>query len=144
MLNSLIPLRPCVTRFHSAVVHQTLQSWVCEELAGRSGTAALLSTEFNLEERCKQVEPVDQSQNEKHAKTPPAPVSSNPSPSPQQRGVASLTDSPFDASTVDARYVENNTTFNKFFKTNRISKLLLWIIFVGNYGVPFSLLQSFH
>lgn len=41
---------------HSAVL-QTLHNWVSEELAGRSSTAALLSTEGNQEERCKQVEP---------------------------------------------------------------------------------------
>ncbi|XP_067372721.1 CLIP-associating protein 1a isoform X29 [Channa argus] len=38
----------------SSDVRKTLQNWVSEELAGRSSTAALLSTEGNQEERCKQ------------------------------------------------------------------------------------------
>ncbi|CAB1447108.1 unnamed protein product [Pleuronectes platessa] len=38
----------------SSDVRKTLHSWVSEELAGRSSTAALLSTEGNQEERCKQ------------------------------------------------------------------------------------------
>uniref|UniRef100_A0AAV2JYI0 TOG domain-containing protein n=2 Tax=Knipowitschia caucasica TaxID=637954 RepID=A0AAV2JYI0_KNICA len=38
----------------SSDVRKTLQSWVCEELAGRSSAAALLSAECNMEERCKQ------------------------------------------------------------------------------------------
>ncbi|XP_019115947.2 CLIP-associating protein 1a isoform X1 [Larimichthys crocea] len=38
----------------SSDVRKTLHNWVSEELAGRSSTAALLSTEGNQEERCKQ------------------------------------------------------------------------------------------
>ncbi|XP_044072557.1 CLIP-associating protein 1a isoform X8 [Siniperca chuatsi] len=38
----------------SSDVRKTLHIWVSEELAGRSSTAALLSTEGNQEERCKQ------------------------------------------------------------------------------------------
>ncbi|XP_075335035.1 CLIP-associating protein 1a isoform X2 [Odontesthes bonariensis] len=38
----------------SSDVRKTLHNWVSEELAGRSGTAASLSTEGNQEERCKQ------------------------------------------------------------------------------------------
>ncbi|XP_028248785.1 CLIP-associating protein 1a isoform X4 [Parambassis ranga] len=38
----------------SSDVRKTFHNWVSEELAGRSSTAALLSTEGNQEERCKQ------------------------------------------------------------------------------------------
>ncbi|CAK6973606.1 CLIP-associating protein 1 isoform X9 [Scomber scombrus] len=38
----------------SSDVRKTLHNWVSDELAGRSSTAALLSTEGNQEERCKQ------------------------------------------------------------------------------------------
>ncbi|XP_035507045.1 CLIP-associating protein 1a isoform X6 [Scophthalmus maximus] len=38
----------------SSDVRKTLHSWLSEELTGRSSTAALLSTESNQEERCKQ------------------------------------------------------------------------------------------
>ncbi|GLD67029.1 CLIP-associating protein 1 isoform X11 [Lates japonicus] len=38
----------------SSDVRKTLHNWVSEELTGRSSTAALLSTEGNQEERCKQ------------------------------------------------------------------------------------------
>ncbi|XP_023273362.1 CLIP-associating protein 1 isoform X4 [Seriola lalandi dorsalis] len=38
----------------SSDVRKTLHNWVSEELIGRSSTAALLSTEGNQEERCKQ------------------------------------------------------------------------------------------
>lgn len=46
-----------------ATVPQTLHSWLSEELTGRSSTAALLSTESNQEERCKQVDPRSSSKN---------------------------------------------------------------------------------
>ncbi|XP_070409048.1 CLIP-associating protein 1a isoform X4 [Nothobranchius furzeri] len=38
----------------SSDVRKTLHNWVSEELAGRSSSAALLTTESNQEERCKQ------------------------------------------------------------------------------------------
>ncbi|KAG7215743.1 hypothetical protein INR49_021964 [Caranx melampygus] len=41
----------------SSDVRKTLHNWVSEELIGRSSTAALLSTEGNQEERCKQGSP---------------------------------------------------------------------------------------
>ncbi|MEQ2186076.1 hypothetical protein GOODEAATRI_024895, partial [Goodea atripinnis] len=49
------PLRPITPALPYCNVPQTLHSWVSEELAGWSSSAALLSTEGNLEERCKQV-----------------------------------------------------------------------------------------
>ncbi|MEQ2207757.1 hypothetical protein XENOCAPTIV_018068, partial [Xenoophorus captivus] len=48
------PLRPITPALPYFNVPQTLHSWVSEELAGWSSSAALLSTEGNLEERCKQ------------------------------------------------------------------------------------------
>lgn len=123
---------------------------MCEELAGRSGTAALLSTEFNLEERCKQVEPVDQSQNEKHAKPRLLESLLTPTFTAAKCGTSDLPR--FDA--VDAslgkqpltlrNYIENNMTFNYSFKQIKacVNKLLLWTF--ENFGVSFSHLQLFH
>lgn len=49
--------RPC-RPLRLAPPPQTLHSWLSEELAGRSSSAALLSAEGDQEERCKQVPPV--------------------------------------------------------------------------------------
>lgn len=69
----------CVLPRHCA---QTLHSWASEELAGRCSVApagALLSTEDNQEEQCKQVEQSDQSQHRRH----PTPCLPRPVPNQQ-------------------------------------------------------------
>lgn len=50
LFHPITPVLPCCN------VPQNLQSWVSEELAAWSSSAALLTTEGNQEERCKQVE----------------------------------------------------------------------------------------
>lgn len=71
------PVSCCNARSAPATVPQTFHNWVSEELIGRSSTAALLSTEGNQEERCKQVEPApaaNHNTTSTHCPVLPAPV----------------------------------------------------------------------
>lgn len=80
--DALIPVLP------PAAVPQTLHNWVSEELIGRSSTAALLSTEGNQEERCKQVEPApaaNHNATSTHCPAPAPPRPALPAPVPNHQ-----------------------------------------------------------